>query len=296
MLGNKTVEVMDRCLSGQPSMSELEEIASSRTIHKVIPQLEVLGIIERYTFKKGVGRPKTRCKLTRRGLKLKRMLDDIRYHAEYDRISRSGIPVTAGVYKSIADGYGAPLITDQRLAVPSRLTEKAQDMLEWSEVKLDGVPWSGFHERSVQVEDLRYLGLEDLIVLTNINEKDPARLQACITTIIKDFTEKIDYNLLLQIALEAGTVNEVGGLLHLTNRMSGETVIPLEILDEFQKHVKKRDVDRHLRYYLLVERGVPSSEAEHPVDREIRENWYAKLPTFMECREVFGWRGDGKIG
>lgn len=296
MLGTKAVEIVDRCVARHPYMSELEEMASSRTVAGAIKKLEDLGIIERYASRGGVGRPKVRCRLTRRGLRLKRVLDNIRFHAEYKRLSIAGIPVTAGILRSIAEGYGAPLIVGYELGVPRQLVKKARRMLEWDEIELDGIPWGGFYERSVQADDMRYLGLEDLIVLAATDKENPARLQACATTIIRDFTGRITYNLLLKIAVKARAINEVGGLLYLTNCLAGKNVVSGEILDGFQKRVEKRDVGRHARYHLLVAQGVPPSDAEHPVDVEIRETWHATLPTFEECQEVFGWRGRGKVG
>ena len=296
MLGTKTIEIIDACVLTHPSTTDLAEMASSRTIGKTLQKLEELGIIERYVTIEGVGRPKRRCRLTRMGLKLKRILDNIRFHAEFERLKQFDIPATVGVFRSMAEGYGAPLVAGYELAVPNRFVKKARRLLTWAEIKIDEIPWMDFYKRGVSANDLRYLGLEDLIVLAAVNKENPARLQACATTIIRDFAGRIDYSLLLEIALKAKVVNEVGGLLYLTNRLTGKAVVPQGTLNKFKEHVTERDIDRHARYHVLVAQGVSPSEAEHPVDVDLREKWCARLPTFEECREVFGWRGKGKFG
>jgi DNA-binding HxlR family transcriptional regulator len=297
MLGKSAVRVIDACLLKHPSTADLARIASSRTVDKTIQNLEELGVLARYPVK-GVsaGRPKLHCGLTPAGLELKSILDEIRFRADYQRVERAGISVTVGLFRSMAEGYGAPLVTGYELAVPKQFREKARALVKWGDIEIEGIGLKGFAKRGVKAEGLRYLGLEDIIVLAAINKEDPARLQACATTLISDFAERVNYNLLLELALEAKVVNEVGGLLFLTNNLAGREVVHRGVLDKFLGRVVKRKVDRHLRYYILVAQGVSPSEAEHPVDAELREKWHARLPTFEECREVFGWRGVGKVG
>jgi len=297
MLGGNTARIIDMCLLRHPGTAELAKAASSRTVGKEIRELEDLGVLTRYPAKgASAGRPKLRCRLTPAGLELKRVLDDIRFRADYRRVELAGIPVTVGLFRSMAEGYGAPLVTGHGLAVPEGMEKRARALARWSGVEVEGIGLEGFAERGAVAEGLRYIGLEDVIVLAAANEKDPARLQACATTLINDFARRIDYGLLLELALKAGAVNEVGGLLFLTNRLAGRGVVRREVLDGFLRRVARRRVERHPRYEILVAQGVPPSEAEHSADAEVREKWHARLPTFEECREVFGWRGVGRVG
>ncbi len=297
MLGRNAIRIVDACLLRHPSTADLAEVASSRTVDTTLQDLEELGVLTRYSVKRvSAGRPKLRCRLTPAGLELKRILDEIRFRADYRRVEQAGIPVTVGLFRTMAEGYGAPLVTGYELAVPKQLERKVRVLAKWEDIEIEGIKLEGFADRGVEVDGLRYLGLEDTVVLSAINEEDPARLQACATTLLSDFSKRIDYNLLLKLALEAEAVNEVGGLLFLTNSLAGREVVPRGIIDKFLAHVAKRRVSRHLRYDILVAQGVPPSEAEHPVDEELREKWHAKLPTFEECQEVFGWRGVGKVG
>ena len=297
MLGKNAIRVIDACLLRHPSTVDLAREASSRTVDKIIQDLEELGVLARYPVKGGsAGRPKLRCRLTPAGLELKRTLDEIRFRADYRRVERAGIPVTVGLFRSMAEGYGAPLVTGYELAVPKQLKRKVRVLTKWGDIEIEGVRLGGFAGRAIEVEGLRYLGLEDIIVLAAIDKEDPARLQACVTTLISDFARRIDYNLLLKLALGAKAANEVGGLLFLTNSLAREEAVPRKTIDRFLGHVVERRVSRHPRYSILVAQGVPPSEAEHPVDAELREKWHAKLPTFEECQEVFGWRGVGKVG
>ena len=297
MLRKNAIRVIDACLLRHPSTAEFAKVASSRTVDKIIEDLEELGVLERYPVK-GVsaGRPRLRCRLTPTGLELKRILDEIRFRADYHRVERAGIPVTVGLFRSMAEGFGAPLVAGYELAVPEQFRKKARTQTKWEDIEVESIKLEGFAGRAIEVEGLRYLGLEDIIVLSAINKEDPARLLACATTLIRDFAKRMDYNLLFKLAGGAGATNEVGGLLYLTNSLAGKEVVPRETIDKFLVHVVKRKVSRHLRYSILVAQGISPSEAEHPVDVELREKWKTKLPTFEECQEVFGWRGEGKVG
>lgn len=295
MFGRKAIEILDAIGEGAcPHTSELTRVADIATVVRVLRESGNAGLIESFTHKEGVGRPKIRYRLTRRGWAFKEMLDQMRFLVDYRRVEQAGIPVTVGLVQSVAEYWGAPLVVGYGILVPRRFIGKARKLVGWKGLEIGETILKGIPGRSVEAGELRYLSLVDAVVLAAKDENP--RLPACAATLINDFAAHLNFDLLLELALELGAVNEVGGLLYMTNRLAGREVAPSEVLREFRKRVVKRKVRWHPRYLVLEKRGVAPSGAEHPIDRKLREDWCAELPTFEECKEIFGWRDRGLVG